>query len=257
MKKYKYTFLSLMFAVLFVIGSMAVANIILRHRETQLLTERGGIKVESPVREWEGRRNGDGSIGDTDSNNKKKSISVKQIEEAVKSWNNRTGVTLHEQVAGQVSMGEAIGNGKKWLAEMEIGEEKKEASFSVNAELGVGRQKEDTEEKEAFFSFWTVTYSNQAMDAVLYLNAVTGNVWGAEIKLYEEQKEKSSDDRLKLFVRLAGLQAVADAPSIGSEGTESVIEIKGSRLYAQEQSYEMEVQFENDYEYLAYQLLAK
>lgn len=257
MKKYKYTFLSLVFAVLFIIGSMAATNTILRHRETQLLTERGGIKVESPVREWEGRRNGDGSIGGADSNNKKKSISVKQIEEAVKSWNNRTGVTLHEQVAGQVSMGEAIENGKKWLAEMEIGEEKKEASFSVNAELGVGRQKEDTEEKEAYFSFWTVTYSNQDMDAVLYLNAVTGNVWGAEIKRYEEQKEKLSDDRLKLFVRLAGLQAVEDAPSIGSEGTESVIEIKGSRLYAQEQSYEMEVQFENDYEYLAYQLLAK
>ena len=92
MKKYKYTFLSLMFAVLFVIGSMAVANIILRHRETQLLTERGGIKVESPVREWEGRRNGDGSNGDTDSNNKKKSISVKDIEESVKSWINRNGV---------------------------------------------------------------------------------------------------------------------------------------------------------------------
>ena len=39
MKKYKYTFISLMSAVLFIIGSMAAANCILRLRETRLLTE--------------------------------------------------------------------------------------------------------------------------------------------------------------------------------------------------------------------------
>lgn len=257
MKKYKYTFISLISAILFIIGSMVASNSILRLRETRLLTESGGIKVELPVREWGGGQNGDESVNGIDTNDKKNSLSMKQVEVSVKSWNNRTGVTLHEQVAGQISMEEAIENGKKWLQEMEIGGVNEAVSYTINAELGVGRQKEDTEEKEAYFSFWTVTYSNQDMDAVLYLNAVTGNVWGAEIKRYEEQKEKLSDDRLKLFVRLAGLQAVEDAPSIGSEGTESVIEIKGSRLYAQEQSYEMEVQFENDYEYLAYQLLAK
>lgn len=257
MNKYKYTFLSLMFAVLFIIGSMATANCILRLRETSLLTERGGIKVELPVREWGGGENSDESVNGIDTNDKKNSLSVKQIEEAIKSWNNRTGVTLHEQVAGQISMEEAIRNGKKWLAEMEIGDVKEEVSFSISAELGVGRQKEDTGEKEAYFSFWMVTYFNQAMDATLYLNAVTGKVWGAEIKLYEEQQRKSSDDRLQLFVKLAGLQAAEDVPSIGSEGTESVFNIKGSRLYAQERSYEMIVQFENNYEYLAYQLLEK
>lgn len=257
MKKYKYTFLSLLFAVLFIIGSMVVTNTILRLRETRLLTEKGGIKVESPVREWEGGENRDESVGGKDTNDKKNPLSMKQVEEAVRSWNNRTGVTLHEQVAGQISMEEAIENGKKWMAEIEIGDGKEEVSFSISAELGVGRQRKDTKEQEAYFSFWTVTYSKQSMNAVLYLNAVTGNVWGAEIKLYEEQQRKSSDDRLQLFVKLAGLQAAEDVPSIGSEGSESVINIKGSRLYAQERSYEMTVQFENDYEYIAYQLLEK
>lgn len=257
MKKYKYTFISLMFAVLFIIGSMVATNYILRLRETRLLTERGGIKVESPVREWEGGENSDESVGGIDTKDKKNSLSMKQVEEAVKSWNNRTGVTLHEQVAGQISMEEAIENGKKWLAEMEIGDVKEAVPFSISAELGVGRQKEDTGEREAYFSFWTVTYFNQSMDAVLYLNAVTGNVWGAEIKLYEEQSEKSSDDRLQLFVKLAGLQAADDASSIGSGETKSVIEIRGSQLYAQERSYVMAAQFENVYEYITYQLLVK
>lgn len=257
MKKYKYTFISLISAVLFIIGSMVASNSILRFRETRLLTESGGIKVELPVREWGGGENSNESVNDIDTNDPQKSLSMKQVEESVKSWNNRTGVILHEQVAGQISMEEAIENGKKWVYEMEIGGVNEEVSYTINAELGVGKQKEDTGEKEAYFSFWMVTYSNQAMDATLYLNAVTGNVWGAEIKLYEEQQRKSSDDRLQLFVKLAGLQAAEDVPSIGSEGTESVINIKGSRLYAQERSYEMIVQFENNYEYLAYQLLEK
>ena len=51
-RKYKYTFISLMFAVLFIFGSMTAMNYILRVRETQLLTESGRAEVESPVREW-------------------------------------------------------------------------------------------------------------------------------------------------------------------------------------------------------------
>jgi len=257
MKKYKYTFLSLMFAVLFIIGSMAATNYILRLRETRLLTERGGIKVESAVREWEGGENSDASAIRKDTNDKKNSLSMKQVEEAVKSWNNRTGVTLHEQVAGQVSMGEAIENGKKWLVEMGIGGVKEEISISISAELGVGRQKEDTGEREAYFSFWTVTYFNQSMNAVLYLNAVTGNVWGAEIKLYEGKPKKSSDDRLQLFVKLAGLQVADDVPSTDSKEPQSTITIKESQLYAQELSYDVVIQSKNGYAYIAYQLLEK
>lgn len=252
MKKYKYTFLSLLFAVLFIIGSMAATNTILKFRETYLLTERGGIKAELPVREWEGGENSDAA------NDKKISLSMKQVEEAVKNWNNRIGVTLHEQVAGQISMGEAIENGKKWLAGMGFGDGKEEVSFSVRAELGVGRQKEDAGEREAYFSFWTVTYSNQSMNAVLYLNAVTGNIWGAEIKLYEGKPKKSSDDRLQIFVKLAGLEAAEDVSyTVGLEGNKTAIEIKESQLYVQEQSYEMAIQFGKTYEYTAYQLLTK
>lgn len=258
MKKYKYTFLSLMFAVLFIIGSMAAINYILRLRETRLLAERGGIKVESPVREWEGGENSDESTIGKDTNDKKNPLSMKQVEEAVRSWNNRTGVTLHEQVAGQISMEKAIENGKKWLDEMKIGDGKEDVSFSISAELGVGRQKEDIGEREAYFSFWTVTYSNQSMNAVLYLNAVTGNVWGAEVKLDDEQSKKLPDDRLQLFVKLAGLQAADDVPyKIDSEGTKTAIIIKESQLYAQEQSYEMEILSKNGYVYIDYQLLEK
>lgn len=247
-----------MFVVLFLMGSMAAANDILRLREKRLLSERGGIKVESPVRVWESGENSNEGVDGIDTSDKKNSLSMEQAMEAVKSWNDRIGVTLHEQVAGQISMEEAIEHGKKWLDGMGIGDGNEEGSFGINAELGVGRQKEDTQEREAYFSFWIVTYFNQSMNAVLYLNAVTGNVWGAEIKLYEEQSKKMPDDRLQLFVQWAGFQAEdAISPAMDSKETTSEVKIKESQLYAQEMSYVMAVWSGNSYEYIAYQLLVK
>ncbi len=258
-RKHKYTFFSLMAAVLFIFGSMILMNYILKLRETQLLTERGRVEVESPVRGWEGRENGDENTVSENTGSKCHVLTTKQVEEAITSWNNRTGVTLHDPAAGQISMEEAIRNGERWLADMETGEEMEEASFSISAELGVGRQKEDAGERlEAYFSFWTVTYSNQSMRAILYLNAVTGKVWGAEITLYEGMPEKLPDDRLRLFVELAGLP-VSDDDSVTTDsgGTRSKIAIKESRLYAQEHSYYMLIGYENSYKQTSYQLLIK
>ena len=321
-RKYKYTFVSLMFAVLFIFGSMAGMNYILKIRETQLLTESGRAEVESPVREWEGRGDGDEiitsedmenedivnkdkankdktnrdkadkdmaneDVGSEDIDGERYALTMEQAAEAVKSWNNRTKITLHDPVAGQISMEEAIETGKRWLAEMGIGKETEvgkemevekememdkememgkeiemgreidEVSFSINAELGVGRQNGDIGERlEAYFSFWTVTYSNQSMSAILYLNAVTGKVWGAEITLYEKLPEKFPDESLRLFVELAGLQAADEISVAMSSGeTGSVITIKDSQLYAQKQSYSFITGFGNSFDRIIYQLL--
>lgn len=213
--------------------------------------------MESPVRAWEGWKNDENDVSvDTDSEGH--FLSTKQVEEAAMSWNNRTEVILHDQIAGQISMEEAIENGEEWLVEMGI-EETGAMSFSISAELGVGGQKEDSGGKlEAYFSFWTVTYSNQSMKAILYLNAVTGKVWGAEITLYEEMPEKWHDNRLRLFVELAGLQvADEDLIAIDSGETRTEIAIKESRLFAQEQSYSMFIAFNDSYKQLNYQLLVK
>ncbi len=254
--KGKYTIVSLIFAVFFIFGSMEVMNYILQIRETQLLTEKGRIEMESPVRTWE---NDNEDTMSEDIDDERYVLKIGQIEDAITCWNNRDKTILHDPVAGQISLEEAVKAGEKWLIEMSIGEEQDVAACTINAELGVGVQTEDAgEQLEAYYSFWTVTYSNQSMSAVLYLNAVTGKVWGAEITLYEELPEKLPDDRLQLFVELAGLQ-VSDDDSvvIDSGGTRTKIAIKGSRLYAQKHSYSMLIGFENSYKHTVYQLLIK
>ena len=258
-RKYKYTFISLVFAVLFIFGSMKAMNYILMIRETQLLTERGMVEMESPVQEWEGWGNVDENVMSEDIDNERYFLTTEQIEEVVDSWNNRNEVTLHDPVVGQISMEEAIENGKRWMVEMGIREEMDEASFSISAELGVSGKREDTGERmEAYFSFWTVTYANQSMNVILYLNAVTGKVWGAEISLNEDLMEKRSDDRLRRFVELAGLQVSDDDSIVIDSGeTRTEMAIKESKLYAQVRSYSMSIGFDNIYKYTTYQLLIK
>jgi len=255
-RKGKYTIVSFLFAVFFIFGSMEVMDYILQIRETQLLTEKGRVKMESPVRTWENDKEDTMSEDIAD---ERYVLKTEQTEDAITCWNDRDRSILHDPVAGQISLEEAVKAGEKWLIEMGIGEEQEVAACTINAELGVGVQAEDAgEQLEPYYSFWTVTYSDQSMSAILYLNAVTGKVWGAEITLYEVLSEKLSDDRLRLFVELAGLQ-VSEDDSVVTEsgGTRTEIAVKESRLYAQEHSYSMTVGFENSYKHTVYQLLIK
>lgn len=257
--KYKYTLVFLIFAALFILGSMEVMDYILRIRETQLLTESGRVEMESPVRTWESWENNKEGVVSEDIASERNALKIEQMEDAIKSWNSRNSSILHEPVTGQISMEEAIKAGEKWLVEMGIGEEKDTAAYTINAELGVGVQMEEAGERlEAYYSFWTVKYSSQSISAILYLNAVTGNVWGAEITLYEELPKKMPDDSLRLFVKLAGLQVSDDDTDVIDYGeARTEIAIKESRLYAYKNSYWMSYGLENSYAFITYHLQIK
>ena len=238
--KYKYTFISLIVAAFFIFGSMAVMNYILRIRETRLLTESGRVEVESPVRAWDNWENDEGSLVGEDIGSERYILNTQQVEDAIKCWNNRTNIILHDPVAGQITMEEAIKAGENWLIEMKIIEGMETMSYSISAELGVSRQMEDAGELlEPYYSFWTVQYSAQSMSVILYINAVTGKVWGAQIILYDNLPEKLSYERLRLFIELAGLQTSDDNSAIVEYGEFKIeIAIKGSRLCAQEAVYD-------------------
>ena len=260
--KYRYTFASLVFALFFVFGSMAAMNFILRIRETSLLTESGKVEVESPVHAWENWQNDEESPANEDTGSEGYILNMQQIEDAIESWNNRTNTILHDPVAGQIPMEEAIKAGENWLIEMKIEEDMDVMSYSVNAELGVSGRMEDAGEKlDAYYSFWTVRYSSQSMRAILCVNAVTGKVWGAEITSYGGIAKELPYARLRLFVELAGLQTSDDDFAIVEYGgAKSEIAIKNSPLYAQEGIYyavkmnEGELTVEDSYTTIYYRL---
>lgn len=232
-----YTFLSLALILVFVFGSMAGMKLILNIKEKQLLTEKGKAIIESPVQAWQYVEGTEQEDNKEKFNGDKHSLTLRQAEEAIISWNERIGETMHNPVEGQISMEEAIKSGEEWLTHMEVKEEAQENGTAfkfVNASLGVGEQREAFRELlEPYYSFWTVQFSDQGMDAVLYINAVTGKVWSARLTLYENMPKDMPYEKLVLFVELAGLR-IPDKhmAEINSERTEAVLMLDDSQMYA-------------------------
>lgn len=232
-KTYKYTFLTMFLALVFIFGSMAGMNYILHTREDQLLSESGMAVVESPVRAWQDW----GDETEKDDGRERYSLSAVQIKDAIESWNKRLGETLHNPVQGQISMEEAVQEGEEWLISMGIEEGEAQGADAgvkfVKATLGVGVQKGSSRVPlEPYYSFWTVHFSSSYTDAVLYLNAVTGRVWRAEITLYDNLPEELPCEKLGRFVEMAGLQAADDIVEINEEKTQAVLVVEDDLLYA-------------------------
>lgn len=232
-KTYKYTFLTMFLALAFIFGSMAAMNFILYIREGQLLSESGMAVVESPVRPWQGW----GDEPDEKDDGKRYSLTAVQVRDAMERWNKRLGETLHDPVEGQISMEEAVQEGEEWLISMGIGEGEVQGADDglkfVKAALGVGIQKGSSKvQLEPYYSFWTVHFSGSYTDAVLYLNAVTGRVWRAEVTLYDNLPEELPCEKLECFVEMAGLKVTDDAAEINEEKTQAILVVEDGLLYA-------------------------
>ncbi len=230
-KTYKYTFLTMFLALAFIFGSMAAMNFILYIREDQFLSESGMAVVESPVRSWQGW----GDESDAKEDGERYSLTTVQVRDAMESWNQRLGETLHDPVEGQVSMKEAVREGEEWLISMGIGETlgAEDRLKLVKAVLGVGTQKSSSKvQMEPYYSFWTVHFSGSYTDAVVYLNAVTGRVWRAEVTLYDNFLEELPCEKLGQFVELAGLPVTDGVAEINEEKTQAVLVVEDGLLYA-------------------------
>lgn len=233
-KAHKYTILTVFLALAFTFGSMAGMNFILREREKQFLTESGRVVVEAPIRAWQEQES-----GEKDENFDKEgyALTTGQMEEVINYWNMRKGITVHNPVNGQISMEKAIQAGEEWLAEMGMGKNnqiKDIEAYSINATLGVAMQTISTGvQLEPYYSFWTVRFTGLSMNTVLYINAVTGKVLGAEVCLYRNLPDKFPSEKLSLFVEGAGLQENDTEIVFNSDGTSAFLEIADSQLYAE------------------------
>lgn len=221
-KKHKYTILTVFLALTFSFGSMKGTDLILKSRERQLLEENGKILPGSSILEWQ----------------EKDILTMEQMEEAVKHWEKSEKWTAHDPVSGQISMERAIKGGKDWIIEMGIAREDWEENAAidlgaVNAVLGMAEMEETGKEQaEPQDSFWKVEFSNGFIQGFLYVNAVTGKVWEADITLFEYLPEQMPYWKLKTFVELAGLQPSYKGAVKNLEEAEALWEIEDSQLCA-------------------------
>ena len=172
--------------------------------------------------------------GDGENSQERYVLTVEQMEDVISGWDERMAV-IHPPVDGQISMEEAMKAGEEWLTEMGMVENMDAEAYSMYARLSVAVQKQSVEAQlEPYYSFWFVRCSGQSMMAFLYINAVTGKVWSADITLYEDFLEEIPYEKLNLFAELSGLQmSDADIVFKNQEGTQAVLMAEGSPLCAE------------------------
>ena len=233
-KMYKYTVITVILAVAFSLGSMAAVNLMLQTKEGQLLSENGEIVTGKAVWEWQ----------------KQETLTVEQVEAVVSRWKKSMRMTVQNPVSGQISMEEAVKSGKEWLSQMELEEyewederdwetdgygfKKKETEeiYSLDATLGAMTQERFAKVQQPYDSFWKVQLSNRSLQAFLYVNAVTGRVWKAEVTLYEGLPGMMPYWKLKDFIELSGLQPHHRGAIRNKDETEAVWDVADSRLCA-------------------------
>lgn len=225
-KSFKYTILTLFLALAFILGSMKGMKLFLKVREKQMLTESGRAVVEAPVRSWQEWKT------DEVEEDKALILTLKQVRNVINHWNNRMEEVIHDPVEGQISMEQAIGKGKAWLAsmgksiDMEAGIGTAESEiYSIRAVLGVGKQKKQVQKKaEPYYSFWTIQLMGETVNATVYLNAVTGKVWEAEIILYESILDEIPIESIYLFAESTGIEKLSlEKPKVSTDRNRAVI----------------------------------
>lgn len=240
-KTYKYTVLTVVMAIVFSFGSMAGMNLILKARERQLLTKSGRSVVEVPVQTNVGQEK------DQNFNKDRGTLTIDQIEQVVSLWDGPDEVVVHNPANGQISMGEAIRAGKEWLIKMGMEVERKdndEVHQYATLSTAVRESSEEEDDNEdvqtaPYNSFWRVQFYSSSLEAFLYVNAVTGQVWSADIILYDDFPKEIPSKKLRDFVELCGLKVS------GSESEEELwqpsyswmerVEIENSKLIAEMQ----------------------
>lgn len=239
-KSYKYTVLAVFMAFVFAFGSMTGMNLILHAREKQLLTEKGKAVAEVPVRSWQASKNSMEGVSSEGS-----MLTAKQMEEVISQWDENTTIS-HSPVDGQISMEEAISAGKDWLIQMGMtgsGQKTDLETYSASARLVTSIQKESMEKQlEPYYSSWYVRFSGSSVTAFLYINAVTGKVWSADVTIYDDLMEKISYEKLSGFVESAGLAASGDI-ICDRDGTKALLKIDDSRLWARMEIYRSDLQY--------------
>ena len=248
----KYTLLSLLFAAVFVFGSMAGTDLILQMWEKRRLEESGTVTMESPVLAWQSAETGeeyDGQDGGPLVRDKEEDLTLteKEIEQVIRYRKNCEGELLHDPVKGQITMEQAFAAGENWLVEMGFWDHSRTHAEPLlhRASLGTKTAKEGLHMPiEPYYSFWTVRFSSTDMYVSLSVNAMTGRVWDAKITLYdiENVNNDKSLDKLERFIRLAGIEApVEQYVEISDSGSWISMAVKESPLYAQMRGYDVVV----------------
>lgn len=158
------------------------------------------------------------------------SLSVLLTEEQLEELRNileEPGETApHEPLSGQLSMAQAIECGQTWLKDFFLPRlgisDNSLLDYKAVCYLWAPESPDSEPENRPWLSCWTISLSNQHMEAVLILNAVTGQILDATVSCFspiEYQEQNALMTLLKGFASSFGMDN--DSRPVYSAETES------------------------------------
>lgn len=212
-------------ALLFVLGNRLIAEILFENMEEKILSDMGSLRIETASdTQIISDMDSDSWSEPTDSTSKREQtvLTEEQIANVLKSLEYSSSEVLHEPLDGQISMEQAIEQGKSWLWEMLQNGSLPDSLYNVWKNDGEKMLMDsavavlftsyadytDTEIIEPYCSVWKITFSCYYGTIELLLNAVTGQVWRADMTFVIDKGEEGpflEEKDLEKFVQLAGM----------------------------------------------------
>ena len=172
----------LSFTVVF--GGWFLTKGLLHCKENEMLTAKGQIVL-------------DNTKADEEENNPAMQqdfvpqvLSEDQMAEVLTVWEAGGREILHEPMAGQMNMEQAIDAGTKWITSLT-------KQYILSADF-IGYSFRDTSAvlctldsfaslEESWISYWVITYTGDDVKIVLKIHAATGQIWKADISMNEDK----------------------------------------------------------------------
>lgn len=192
-KQYLFTATGIVLSFIIAVSGWMITRKMLDRNEKVLLSATGTIRVNTPIIAAATepvnvqKNTEDETIQDTEST--RPELTDKEINEILTNWEKDGYELPHEPLEGQINMEQAIETGKAGLAyfcgQGVIPEDLLEYEFNkINAYLCVKQQNEQINESiNPLYSYWTVSFSSVPKSIIFTINAVTGEIWKAEITI--------------------------------------------------------------------------
>lgn len=179
-----YTLLVFCLSFTVVFGGWFFTKRLLYCKEREMLAAKGQIVLENT------KADGEEKDSKVQGNFVPQVLSEEQMAEILTVWEAGGREILHEPMAGQMNMEQAIEAGEKWITSL--------AENQILSADFIGYSFRDTSAvlctldgavslEESWISYWKITYTGDDVKIVLKIHAATGQVWKADISMNEDK----------------------------------------------------------------------
>ncbi|WP_041703388.1 hypothetical protein [Lachnoclostridium phytofermentans] len=214
LKRHILTAVAAVFSMLIVFGCWILTNELLNRQHLGLMNTVHTVSVMEPP---------EAELGAEPA---KVTLSTQEIANILKVWQSSQTQHYHDPYDGQLTMEEAIKAANSGLSHFcESGVLPKELlesdftqtnAFLFDVQAPIVVPPEGLPASNPAYSFWSVSVSNRGVSILLTLNAYTGQIWWAEIRLITQTLDFNSTNILDLLEEYEAYLGLSDSGSLNS-----------------------------------------